>query len=254
MAPAAADHWSKMLARCPAWTPQDGALLVVAPHPNDEILGAGGLIQTWVACGREVSVLSVSDGEAANPEFEGLANIRREQVKEALRKLCPTHVSVTRLGLPDGRITEHLNRVRNAMLSFCRDRLTLIAPYEHDGHPDNDAVGAMCVDFARSWNIPIARYAIRAWYRPAGGCPDLAAMSKERWVKFALSDDAKRAKARAIQCFCSQMGSAAGGPAGLPHGVGQERPYEVFAMGGRPIMPVTSRGAGHGEQSTRGLP
>lgn len=225
MAPIASDPWSKMLARCPTWTPQDGALLVVAPHPNDEILGAGGLMQTWVACGREVSVLSVSDGEAANPGLEGLATIRREEVREALRKLCPTHVSVTRLGLPDGRITEHLNRLRNALLSFCRDRLTLIAPYEHDGHPDNDAVGAICVDFARSWNIPIARYAIRAWRGP-----DLAAMSKERWVKFALSDDAKRAKARAVQCFRSQPVCAVGEPVGQPPAAGQERTYEAFVM------------------------
>jgi LmbE family N-acetylglucosaminyl deacetylase len=230
MAPIDADHWSKMLGKCPAWAPEDGALLVVAPHPNDEILGAGGLMQTWVAAGREVSVLSVSDGEAANPGFEGLANVRREEVREALRKLCPTHVSVTRLGLPDGRITEYLNRVRNAMLSFCRDRLTLIAPYEHDGHPDNDALGAMCVDFARSWNIPIARYPIRAWDRPARRGPDVAAMSKERWVKFALSDDARRAKARAVQCFRSQMATATGELAGLPPVVGQERAYEAFVL------------------------
>jgi LmbE family N-acetylglucosaminyl deacetylase len=231
MALIAADHRSKMLAKYPAWTPQDGALLVVAPHPNDEILGAGGLMQTWVAGGREVSVLSVSDGEAANPGFEGLANVRRGEVREALRKLCPTHVSVTRLGLPDGRVTEYLNRVRNAMLSFCRDRLTLIAPYEHDGHPDNDAVGAMCVDFARSWNIPIARYAIRAWGRPACSRPDPAAMSNERWVKFALSDEARRAKARAVQCFHSQMGPAASEPAGPPpHAAGQEPAYEVFVL------------------------
>jgi LmbE family N-acetylglucosaminyl deacetylase len=231
VAPIAADHWWKTLAKCPVWTPDDGALLVVAPHPNDEILGAGGLMQTWVAGGREVSVLSVSDGEAANPGFEGLANVRRGEGREALRKLCPTHVSVTRLGLPDGRVTEYLNRVRNAMLSFCRDRLTLIAPYEHDGHPDNDAVGAMCVDFARSWNIPIARYAIRAWGRPACSRPDPAAMSKERWVKFALSDEARRAKARAVQCFHSQMEPVASEPAGPPpHAAGQEPAYEAFVL------------------------
>jgi LmbE family N-acetylglucosaminyl deacetylase len=135
-------HGSTMLARCPAWSPAEGGLLVIAPHPNDEILGAGGLIRTWATGGREVSVLSVSDGEAADPGFEGLANLRREELREAMRKLCPTHVSVTRLGLPDGRITEHLNRLRNALLPFCRDRLTLIAPYEHDGHPDHRAVGA----------------------------------------------------------------------------------------------------------------
>ena len=122
------ESWSKMLAKCPSWSPEGEALLVVAPHPNDETLGAGGLIRTWAALGRQVNVLSVSDGEAAEPRLEGLGNVRREEMREALRKLCPTHVSVTRLGLPDGRIAEHLNRLRNAMLSLCRDKVTLIAP------------------------------------------------------------------------------------------------------------------------------
>jgi LmbE family N-acetylglucosaminyl deacetylase len=177
-------------------------LLVVAPHPNDEILGAGGLIRTWAARGRPVNVLSLSDGEAAAPQIEGLATVRREELREALRKLCPTHVSVTRLGLPDGKIGEHLNRVRNALMSFCRDQLTLIAPYEHGGHPDHETVGALCVDFARSQSIPVARYTIRDWsHRDPDG------LAGERWVRFALSDDAKRAKARAIQCFRSQIES-----------------------------------------------
>ncbi|MGD0492361.1 MAG: PIG-L family deacetylase [Steroidobacteraceae bacterium] len=217
-------HRAAMLARCPDWSPDEGALLVIAPHPNDEILGAGGLIRTWAAGGREVSVLSVSDGEAADPGCEGLANLRREEMKEALRKLCPTHVSVTRLGLPDGRITEHLNRLRNAMLSFCRDRLTLIAPYEHDGHPDHRAVGALCMDFGRSQNIPIARYAIRPRLDPE-------TPSKERWVKFPLSNETRRAKARAIRCFRSGIEPGAGDSTGsAPVGGQVERAYEAFVL------------------------
>jgi LmbE family N-acetylglucosaminyl deacetylase len=217
------EDWWTMLAKCPAWSPEEGALLVIAPHPNDEILGAGGLIRTWAAYGRPVSVLSVSDGEAADPGLDGLANLRREELRAALRKLCPTHVSVTRLGLPDGRITEHLNRLRNALLPLCRDTPTLIAPYEHDRHPDHQAVGALCMDFARSRNIPIARYAIRAWPRP-----DLEMSSKERWVKFPLSSEVKRAKARAIECFRSQIASGSSGP---PQLFGHlERPYEAFVL------------------------
>jgi LmbE family N-acetylglucosaminyl deacetylase len=219
------EHWSTILARCPVWSPEEGALLVVAPHPNDEILGAGGLMRMWAAGGREVRVLSVSDGEAADPGFEGLANLRREELREALRKLCPTHVSVTRLGLPDGRITEHLNRLRNALLPFSRDRPTLIAPYEHDGHPDHRAVGALCIDFARSWNIPVARYTIRPWPRA-----DLDTPSKERWVKFSLSNEAMRAKARAIQCFRSQIEPGMCEPRGPSYGFGHEQPYEAFVL------------------------
>jgi hypothetical protein len=39
----------------------------VTPHPDDEILGAGGLIRACAMAGRKVTVLSVTDGEAADP-------------------------------------------------------------------------------------------------------------------------------------------------------------------------------------------
>jgi LmbE family N-acetylglucosaminyl deacetylase len=205
---------SRLLDDPPVWSPADGDLLVVAPHPDDEVLGAGGLMRAWAARGAKVNVLSVSDGEAAGSELN-----------EALRKLSPTHVSVTRLGLPDGKIAHHLNRLRNAILSLASAKPTLIAPYERDGHPDHEAVGNMCIEFAHSQRIPIARYAIRAWHRAA---PD---PHEARWVRFMLSDDARRAKARAVQCFKSQRPPGWGDPSAplrtLSHFL---RPYEAFLL------------------------
>jgi LmbE family N-acetylglucosaminyl deacetylase len=221
-----AHGWERLLSNCPSWTPPDGDLLVVAPHPDDEVLGAGGLMRAWVARGAKVSVLSVSDGEAAYPERRALGSVRREELTEALRRLCPTHVAVTRLGLPDGRIIQHVNRLRNSLLSLASDPVTLIAPYERDGHPDHAAVGNLCVEFARSQQIPLARYAIRAWQRAA---PDN--LGEARWVKFALTDDSRRAKARALSCFKSQidlrLGAAAVTAANLRE---LERPYEAFLL------------------------
>jgi LmbE family N-acetylglucosaminyl deacetylase len=181
--------------------------LVVAPHPDDEVLGAGGLIRAWSARGSKVTVLSVSDGEAADPRRRALGSVRREELTAALRKLCPTHVSVMRLGLPDGRITQYLNRLRNAMLSLAVGQDTLIGPYERDGHPDHEAVGRLCVEFARSQQVPLARYAIRTWQRAA---PDT--LGDARWVRFALSDDARRAKVRALHCFKSQIDEGEAAP------------------------------------------
>jgi LmbE family N-acetylglucosaminyl deacetylase len=197
-----------------AWSPQEGPLLVVAPHPDDEILGAGGLIRTWTMRGSEVSVLSVSDGETNAAGRPGHGAVRLNQ---ALRRLCPTHVSVTRLGIPDGRISCHLNRLRNALLSLARGKLTLIAPYERDRHPDREAVGDVCLKFARDLKLPIARYAIRAWPR---GAADGAREPLLR--KFLLSDDARRAKARALGCFRSQFD---GGDLGA-----LAEPYEAFIL------------------------
>jgi LmbE family N-acetylglucosaminyl deacetylase len=207
----------ELIADGPVWSPQEGALLVVAPHPDDEILGAGGLIRTWAARGADVSVLSVSDGEAAEPARHNLGAIRRGELTEALRKLCPTHVSVTRLGLPDGQIAHHVNRLRNAILSLARGPLTLIAPYEHDGHPDHEAVGGVCLEFARSQQVPIARYAIWAWQRATA-----EQLREVRWGKFLLGDDAMRAKTRALSCFRTQL-------EGCDPGL-LLQPYEAFLL------------------------
>jgi LmbE family N-acetylglucosaminyl deacetylase len=197
-----------------AWSPEEGPLLVVAPHPDDEILGAGGLIRTWTMRGAEVSVLSVSDGAADAPDRPGRGAVRLTQ---ALRRLCPTHVSVTRLGIRDGTISCHLNRLRNALLSLARGKLTLIAPYERDRHPDRAAVGDVCLKFARDLKLPIARYAIRAWPRAA------ADGSREPLLrKFPLTDDARRAKARALGCFRAQFDGAGVGPLA--------EPYEAFIL------------------------
>jgi LmbE family N-acetylglucosaminyl deacetylase len=217
MLPAVASEYSGagLIPDGPAWSPQEGALLVVAPHPDDEILAAGGLIRTWAVRGSEVTVLSVSDGEAAEPARHGLGTIRREELTDALRKLCPTHVSVTRLGLPDGRIAHHVNRLRNAILSLARGKLTLIAPYEHDGHPDHEAVGGVCLEFARSQQLPIARYSIWA--------PQPAEQLREaHWGKFLLDDEALRAKSRALGCFRTRLEGCDTGSA--------LKPYEAFLL------------------------
>jgi len=57
-------------------------VLVIAPHPDDEVLGAGGTISYHVSHGHEVHVLIVTQG---NPEIfdrESVAVVR-EEAKQA---------------------------------------------------------------------------------------------------------------------------------------------------------------------------
>ncbi len=79
---------------------------------------------------------------------------RREEQNAALRSSCTRPTSaVTRLGLPDGKITRAFEPIaqRHAPILTSGRRDARIAPYERNGHPDNDAVGAVSAsDFARS--------------------------------------------------------------------------------------------------------
>ncbi len=188
------ERWLELLEDRPEWSPQNGPLLVVSPHPDDEVLAAGGLIHSWAAAGRAVTIVSVTDGEAAFPRWHGLDLVRRDELKGALRKLSQTHVSVLRIGLPDGQVGQFANRLRNVLLAVFEPRMTLIAPYERDGHSDYDAVGTICIALARSHGIALARYPVWSWHHS-----DPGSFVDARWGRFVLSFEARRAKARAVQ-------------------------------------------------------
>src|SRR5688572_21589494 len=57
--------------------PSNLRLLVVAPHPDDESLGAGGLIQQTLAAGGRVHVLFMTNGDGS-PEAVEMATGHRE--------------------------------------------------------------------------------------------------------------------------------------------------------------------------------
>src|SRR5438046_7255856 len=58
-------------------------LLVLAPHPDDEVIGCGGLVAQHLAEGRSVRVVVATDGGQA-----GVAAEREEETRNALAILC----------------------------------------------------------------------------------------------------------------------------------------------------------------------
>jgi len=95
-------------------------LLVVAPHPDDESLGAGGLIQQTLAAGGRVHVLFMTNGdgypeavevatghrEPSASDYRGFGELRRAEALVALEHYRVLPLSVTFLGFPDGGLAE----------------------------------------------------------------------------------------------------------------------------------------------------
>jgi len=90
-------------------------LLVLAPHPDDEVLGCGGLIQRALANGADVTVAVITNGEAFEPsvaleertlepsreDYREYAAKRRLESREALRQLGLPNARLRFLGYPD---------------------------------------------------------------------------------------------------------------------------------------------------------
>jgi LmbE family N-acetylglucosaminyl deacetylase len=218
--------WQKMLVGAKPWTPASGALIVVSPHPDDEILGAGGLIHEWAALGHSVIVVSVTDGEAAYAGCPALGRLRARELQTALRSVSAVHVPTLRLSIPDGRVPQFRNRLHRALSSLLTAGATVVAPYEKDGHPDHNATGEVCLAVSKSLGAPVVRYPIWRWHH--GDPKDL---HDARWGKFALSGEARRAKKQAVRCFASQLAPAHHEPIVPPHVLAYfERPFEAFIL------------------------
>jgi LmbE family N-acetylglucosaminyl deacetylase len=90
--------------------------VVVAPHPDDEVLGAGGLVQRLLSAGVPTRVVAVTDGEASDPHRpHGLGVLRSGESLTALGRLGWSRPRITRLGLPDGAVTEHVDRLTQVL-------------------------------------------------------------------------------------------------------------------------------------------
>jgi bacillithiol biosynthesis deacetylase BshB1 len=120
--------------------------LVIAPHPDDAELGAGGAILLLKAQGARVGVLDLTDGE---PTPHGSPEIRRRETEAATAVLGLDWRG--NLGLPNRSLVADLvSRGRLAgVLRQLRPRI-LLAPYWEDAHPDHVAASAL-VDAARFW-------------------------------------------------------------------------------------------------------
>ena len=100
--------------------PTDTRLLVVAPHPDDETLGAGGLMARVHEMGGRVNVVYLTDGDGypegvqteghiespTSADYRGYGRERRREARNALLTLGLDRASYTFLGFPDGGLSK----------------------------------------------------------------------------------------------------------------------------------------------------
>ena len=208
------------------WHPTERELIVVAPHPDDETLGAGGLIHHYAQRQLRVTLICVTDGEAACPEVDDLAQLRQCELRRALRTLTPQHIEIIRLRLPDGRVEQSRTALADTLNALVSPHALLVGPFERDGHTDHNATGAVTRQIALERGLTLAAYPIWAWHQAT---PEI--FSGRPLVGLPLSPEARTAKYNAIQCYTSQLRERPGGPIVPPHVLAYfDRPHEVFVL------------------------
>ena len=213
--------------------------VVLAAHPDDETLGAGGLMASLAVLGAQVEVVLCTAGEGSHPDSptttpDQLAQARLTEFAGALTALglkdCWTF-----LGLPDRGLQAHTEAIATAVqesvqrLPGAPDRLAIVAPYRSDGHGDHDALAAVGAEVARQDGHALLEYPIWFWHwaPPHGG-------DWRQWVRFHLDEPARTAKKLAMAEHATQVQplSPLPGDETLLDGKFLEhfsRGYEVFA-------------------------
>lgn len=211
-------------------------LIVVAAHPDDETLGAGGLLATAAARGIPVSVIVATDGEASHPESacgRDLGSRRRREVVDALREVAP-EARLRFLGLPDGGLRESVPALRRALdleLGTMPVGVLLAVPWWGDGHRDHRVLGETAREFAGP-GVHVVGYPIWLWHwADPAGLGDLVA--SEDWRVVPLDASVLTAKAAALARYESQVLPLSDAPGDGPI-VHEEmaahftRPFELF--------------------------
>ena len=101
-----------------------GPVLVVAAHPDDEVLGCGGLISKLTTLGVEVVIKFMSDGESSRSglSVEEVARLIKKRNESALKSSEILGVKDVRFGtFADNQMDSH------SILSIARELETIIA-------------------------------------------------------------------------------------------------------------------------------
>ncbi len=181
-------------------------LVVLAAHPDDETLMAGGLIAVAHQRGIRVDVVVATDGEGSHPLSPthaptDLVALRRAEVSAALRVLAPTGTLHT-LGLADGLLVQHHDQMVRVLVDIIGTHgatTLLVSTWRGDGHTDHESAALAAASAAWRTDAQFLEAPIWLWHWgsadwpiPLGPC-------------LPLSPEAEHAKSLAMQQHQSQV-------------------------------------------------
>ena len=188
-------------------------ILVISPHPDDEIIAAGGLIQNAIQDKATLRIAEITDGNK-----HGLKDLRYQELKDAVALLGVNAQEISFLNFPDGLAKNYIPEIQNNLSQIISQfkPTILVYPYGLDEHPDHKAVHAAVENIIQKSNIAVTRYQYLVHYprypRPGGYQPNnfLLPMLKTidfttSWSQLPVNGNEEQAKHMALNQYRSQL-------------------------------------------------
>jgi LmbE family N-acetylglucosaminyl deacetylase len=190
--------------------------VIVAAHPDDEVLGVGGTISILAASGARLRLVAITDGEASHPGITdpaALAECRAAETTAALDRLGAADIDLVRLKMPDTRLVRLEAEIIAILSEVTAGYDVCLAPWPHDAHADHEAAGRA----ARRACESTLCYPVWMWHWAR---PGDRRVPWHRGLRVPLDPAHVAAKQAAIGCFASQLEvpQASGQPV-LPPGI-----------------------------------
>ena len=227
--------------RCLRWSRATRRLIVLAAHPDDESLGAAGLIAASARLGARITVVVATDGEASHPRSS--THTRRTPSRPCVARSCappsprshrtPTcAISACRTGSSTATAppwTQSLPSSRRTR----SERVRIVTPWSGDRHPDHAACAAAGERFAAGRDAEHWQFPIWLWH-----WGDSADLPRARLRRLDLSPQDVAAKQAALDEHVSQhrpLSDLPGDEAVLAPGMVEHfrRPFECFVVASR---------------------
>ncbi len=180
-------------------------ILVVAPHPDDEVLGCGGVMAKFAGAGLKVYVLVVTRGTPKLYSADKIDNIRKE-ARNAHEILGVAETVFLDFPAPELDLVSMAEIAREISVVIKRFSITdLYIPHRGDIHGDHGVVFNACLVAAR----PVGDYTVKSvfayetlseteWAPPFGDDAFIPA-------KFVDVTETFDQKLNAMKCFKSQL-------------------------------------------------
>jgi LmbE family N-acetylglucosaminyl deacetylase len=157
----------------------DTVTLVFAPHPDDEVLGCGGLLTIKRIKGIPVHVAYITDGRASHPAHPvltpgALAVQRQAEAQKAMDLLGVERTALQFLGVPDGTLMHLDGPATDGLVSRIAEVLRstrpseILLPCRRDGSSEHDAAFIFVARALEQTGLQprILEFPVWSWWNP----------------------------------------------------------------------------------------